>query len=128
MAQVGSGNSVPDSVAPPPLHGEVPKSIFNDDPAFGKDPFFPKSARRKTAEVITGSGPEVAEEISLKGISSLRDRRMVLINTYTFEEGEQGEIKVGGQTATIHVREVKDRSVIVSINGVLRELRLRPGI
>ena len=48
------------------------KSVFNDDPSFGKDPFFPKSPRRKFVPKAPDEkppDPTVPEFIKLQGYS-----------------------------------------------------------
>jgi hypothetical protein len=74
---------------------EIPKSVFKDDINAGKDPFFPKSERRKPQIVqpADGNAPPVASaktQLKLKAISG----KLVLINNATLAEGESAEVKI----------------------------------
>jgi hypothetical protein len=104
----------------------IPKSVFIDDVAVGKDPFFPRSTRR---------GPEIKEVVAaientpdllLKGVSGTINRRLAIINDRTFEVGEEGDLKAKGQRIRVKCLEIKDKSVLIKINGVDRELLLTP--
>jgi hypothetical protein len=107
------------------------KSVFTDDANFGKDPFFPKSGRR-IATAPVASNPQITEVpdriFILKGISVNKDRRLALINNYTFAAGEEAEVKVEGRMVRVRCVEVRERSVVISVRGVAKEIFLRPGI
>ncbi len=108
-----------------------PKSVFVDQPDFGKDPFFPRSNRRPKVLVRTTdlepARAVVPDSLLLKGISVLKERKLAIINYYTAAEGEEFPLKVNGQTVKVKCVEIKDRSVIVSVNGATKELPLRDG-
>lgn len=106
-----------------------PKSEFIDDVSFGKDPFFPHSSRRpktlvKTSDVESAR-PNVPDFITLKGISVLKDKKLAIINNYTLGEGEEFTLKAVGQPLKVKCVEIKEKSVIVSVNGATKELPLR---
>jgi hypothetical protein len=109
----------------------VPKSVFTDDASFGKDPFFPKSSRRAAAAPVV-TNPQTAEVpdrvFILKGISVNKDRRLALVNNYTFAAGEEAEIKIEGRSIRVRCLEVRERSVVISVRGASKEIFLRPGI
>jgi hypothetical protein len=104
----------------------LPKSVFVDDVAVGKDPFFPRSTRRgpQVKEVVTSI--ESTPDLQLKGVSGTATRRLAIINNKTFEVGEEGEIKLKGQSVRVKCVEIKDKSVLVKINGTDREIFLSP--
>jgi hypothetical protein len=106
------------------------KSVFVEDPAFGKDPFFPNSTRRGRVPVAVA--PKVLNvetpELFLKGLSGTPDRRLAIINNYTFQSGEESLVRVAGVAVKVRCIEIRERSVIVSINGITKELKLRPKI
>jgi len=115
----------------------VPKSVFADDPAKGKDPFFPDSIRRKEAlppvTSPTNAMPESAtlfSHLQLKGISGSRDRRLAIINTATLAVGETADIRCAGRAVKVRCREIRESSVVVEIVGLgeTREIRLRHNI
>ena len=114
--------------------GDEFKSVFVGDPAFGRDPFFPKSTRRPLlkpkVEVLEATvQPSLfLENIQLKGISLGVGKKLALLNYYTFAEGEEADLRVGGQVIRIQCLEIKERSVVVSIKGNRTELQLRPGL
>lgn len=115
---------VPVEVVPPP------QSVFVDRPDFGRDPFFPKSTRRGTVASTNPVVEPVANfgNLALKGISVNNERRLAIINNKTFEVGEEGEVRVNGQPVKLKVTEIRDRSVVITVNGVSKELFLGPKI
>lgn len=120
--------------APAPA-GTTSKSVFINDPMFGKDPFFPSSGRRRpqaptnaVLEVATPPPPAVPDEIFLKGVNILRDRRLAIVNNYTVAQGEDFELKIKGKTYRVRCVEVKEKSVVIRVDGVNKELPLRPGL
>jgi len=54
----------------------------------------------------------------LKGITGPAEKRIALINNLTFAKGEEGEVKAGPGKVKIRVLEIREKSVIVSIEGV----------
>jgi hypothetical protein len=96
-----------------------PKSVFvHNDPA-GKDPFFP-NRRHGTTMVIDTNKPIPTvntDALFLKGFTGTADRRIALINNQTFAKGEEGEVKLGSGKVKIRVVEIKDKSVIIEIEG-----------
>jgi hypothetical protein len=117
-----------------PSPAETFKSVFISDPAFGKDPFFPKSTRRPvlkpqpppTDTVVRP--PEFPETIHLKGISLGAGRKLALVNYYTFAEGEEADLRLDGQVVRVQCLEIKERSVVVMFRGIRKELQLRQGL
>jgi hypothetical protein len=124
---VRAGSKQDISITPP----AAPKSEFIDDVEFGKDPFFPKSTRRP--KIIAKSTdpeplkPTVPDFIVLKGISVAKDKKLAIINNYTVSEGEEFSLKSGAAPVKIKCIEIKEKSVIVSVNGATKELPLRSG-
>ena len=109
-------------------------STFTDSRTFGKDPFFPKSKRREVAApVIAVNTPlppgELPAGMVLKGLSGTKDKPLAIINNYTFAEGEESEIRIANQIYRIKVVEIKERSVMVQVNGTeARELAFRANL
>ena len=127
-------------IPPPPLGetnvvaavAEPPKSVFNGDLTSGIDPFFPKSTRLLAKPSLLASNlppvflkPMVPAEVQLQGISLSRTRRLALINNRTVEAGEEFTVRVGGEPVKVRCEEVRDRSVVVSVRGVTKEIPLR---
>jgi hypothetical protein len=113
------------------------KSVFVDDPRVGKDPFFPNSTRRQESLPVPNAVTNIAQQsnlllqqLALKGISGAKGQRLALINTATVSEGELAEIRFGPQVVKIRCREIRDRSVIIELDGLgeRKELKLREGI
>jgi hypothetical protein len=119
-------------IAPPVLV----KSTFVSDSSSGKDPFFPNSTRR--IEVIeqptqTNNAPQPStlfNQLALKGISGTRAQPLALINSSTVGVGELAEIRCGRQIIKIRCLEIRDRSVLIALDGTgeTRELKLRDSI
>jgi len=111
-----------------------PRSVFADDPQRGKDPFFPESVRRMQVVADIGTNavarPVSTTQLQLKGISGSKSQPLALINNSTFSAGEAGEVRAGTQIVKIRCREIRDRSVLIEVDGTgeVKELRLREGI
>jgi len=121
--------------AKPALAASVagPQSVFINNPGFGKDPFFPKSSRIplvKTNDLaeIPAVQPVVPDEIILKGINLLKDRRYCILNNRTIGTGEEFDLKLKGKVYQVRCVEIKDKSVVISVNGTSKELPLRKGL
>jgi hypothetical protein len=105
------------------------KSIFTDDPRFGKDPFFPHSIRRGTAEIVTPNAPLAdVRDLVLKGISGGKDRRLALINNRTVENGEELDFKFGNRAVKVHCVEIREKSVVIRVDGQSKEIFLRQNL
>ena len=101
------------------------KSVFVDRPNFGRDPFFPNSPRRgKLVQDVVVEPTANFNNIVLKGISGSAEKRLAILNNKTFAAGEDGELRIGGHPTKIKIVEVREKSVVISINGVTRELFL----
>jgi hypothetical protein len=60
----------------------------------------------------------------LKGITGTPERRIVLINNMTFANGEEAEVRAGSGKVKIRVMEIREKSVLVSIEGVAQPKEL----
>ena len=114
---------------PAPAPAEVlppPQSVFVDRPDFGRDPFFPKSTRRGAVTPTNVVVEPVANfgNLALKGISVSNEKRLAIINNKTFEAGEEAEVPMNGQRVRVKCVEIRDKSVVITINGVSKELFL----
>src|SRR5438477_179590 len=56
-------------------------------------------------------------ELKLKGISGAATRRFALINSQTVTVGEEFRIKLAGGVTRVRCLEIKDKSVVISLNG-----------
>jgi type II secretory pathway component PulC len=115
------------ATAPAPEEPLQIKSVFVDRPNFGRDPFFPNSDRRGKL-TPTNSAVEVVanfNNIALKGISAAAEKRLAIINNKTFEVGEEAELRISGHLTKVKCVEVREKSVVISINGVTKELFLK---
>jgi len=115
------------SILPPVDEVALTNSVFIDNPQFGKDPFFPKSARAGRFATINVSITNAVEQfsgLSLKGISGVAGRRLAIINNRTFEVGEEMPLRVANQMLKVRCLEIRDKSVTININGQTKELFL----
>jgi hypothetical protein len=135
-ASARAGGITP-AVAPKSVPAPPPKSVFEDEPDKGVDPFFPTSTRRSesiTRTPSTNSAPQSSSLfnlLQLKGISGLPGERLAIINGYTVAVGEVTEIRCGGrQVLKVRCREIRDDSVVLELDGLgeVREFKLRPNI
>ena len=107
------------------------KSVFTDDPSFGKDPFFPKSPRRKFVPKAPDEkppDPTVSDFITLKGISFVEGKKLAIINNSTVGEGEEFSLKFNGQVLKGQCVEIKEKSVIINSGGATKEIFLRQAV
>lgn len=118
-----------DNSPPPIVPVGAPKSEFVDDPGNGKDPFFPRSTRRKAVVKTVDTAPPdptVPSFVVLRGISLAQGRKLAIINNHTLGEGEERELKApNGQVLKIRVIEIKEKSVIIETGGFSKEIPLR---
>jgi len=104
------------------------KSVFEDNIKMGKDPFFPKSTRRgEKAPATNVKTVTPVVQLSLKGIAGPTNRRFALINNQPLAAGESGFVRISGGQVKVHCWEIREDSVIISVEGdeEKKELRLR---
>ena len=130
FCQAAETNRVPAEVV-------FPKSVFIDDPN-GKDPFFPNRQRGGAPKPVVDTALKEPnwKALQLRGITGNGDKRVALINNLTFAKGEEGEVKIppgktvpGGKIVPggklrVKVLEIKEKSVIISIEGLPDEKEL----
>ena len=70
--------------------------------------------------------PAWVQKIKLVGMSGTPDHRLALINNKTFEKGDQFAVKIGEKLVTVHCLEIRESSVVISIEGLdgTRELMM----
>jgi len=126
-ANLRADTAVPSAITPT----SAPKSVFTDDPSFGKDPFFPKSPRRKFVPKAPDEkppDPTVPEFIKLQGYSFSEGKKLAIINGYTVGEGEEFSLKSNGQVLKVQCVEIKEKSVIINSGGATKEIFLRSAV
>jgi hypothetical protein len=69
-------------------------------------------------------------QLSLKGICGTKSEPLALVNGVTVSVGELAEIRFGRQIVKVRCREIRERSVVLELDGSseTRELKLREGI
>jgi hypothetical protein len=103
------------------------RSVFIDNDERGRDPFFPKSARRQ-AKAVEAETPKVVgpSSLVLLGITGPPDRRIALINNLSFAAGEEQAVRIpGGSNSLIKCMEIRERSVMVTIQGGTEQFELQ---
>ena len=135
-AHAGGLNSGPKDSASPTA--PAPKSVFDNNPESGKDPFFPHSVRRVhvPTRVVTSTTTPAPESsalfnlLQLKGISGTKAEPLAIINGSTMSEGELADIRCGARILKVRCREIRSASVIIELDGLgeTRELKLRDNI
>ena len=68
--------------------------------------------------------PAVLKAITLKGILQTQNRRLALINGYTFQAGDERELRVNGKLVKVRCLEIREDSVLVSFDGRTRSNEL----
>jgi hypothetical protein len=71
--------------------------------------------------------PSWVQQIKLNGMVGPPERRRAIINGKGLEKGEQALLKLGERTVTLRCLEVRESSVVITIDGLdgTRELRMR---
>ena len=87
-------------------------------------------AERPPVPMFSGaptSPPPQFNELILKGISGPKEHRLAMINNQTLGAGESVTLKLAGSPVKLRCLEIRDKSVIVALDGreERRELRLR---
>lgn len=104
------------------------KSVFQDDLKNGRDPFFPRSARRGPKITATEIAAPRAHLV-LKGITGAANRRFALINNQTLSAGETASVRITDGQVQVHCLEIREDSVLVTVEGNPEQtvLKLRGG-
>jgi thioredoxin-related protein len=86
----------------------------------------PSSANRPPVAFvpIAPSVPLKYGDLALKAISGPKDRRMVLINNETFMVGDTAKVKTHDSRVEVTCKEIRDYSVLITVDGKPRELKL----
>jgi len=120
------------------LPAEIPKSIFviSANPRESRNPFFPGLNVRPLTPPPDknhgqGSKPAPADYsgLELNGLTPDGPKPTAMINGHTFEVGETHEIKLAnGNKVLVKCEEIRADSVIISVGGQRRELKLPFGL
>ncbi len=86
----------------------------------------PEPPPRKPAPYvpIAPTPPIRYSELALKGISGTKEKRMALINNETLQVGETAKVKLRDGRVEVVCKEIRDDSVLVTVDGKLTELKL----
>lgn len=99
------------------------KSVFvmPTNPKEGHDPFFPDSTRPYEG-VPSAQSSNLAETLTVNGITRMGDNFFVIIGNHTFGVGDEEDVKTS--QGEVHVRcvDIKANSVTVEVNGQRHEL------
>jgi hypothetical protein len=114
------------------------KAIFEDRPD-GRDPFFPRSSRRKQAAAqVSGEAPKpklpLSSYLKLTGLVLIKSQPSAWINGSMFAPGERGTAKVTFtnshnmvEVQEVHLRclEIRKGSVVIRVEGESGDTVLR---
>ena len=100
---------------------------------FGKDPFYPRTDRFKVKapridEQKNIEPPAVPDSVVLRGISFVTGKRLAIINNYTVAEGEEFSLRIDGKLIQGQCVEIKEKSVVIKVNGTSKEISLRAAL
>jgi|SRR6266498_959293 len=104
----------------------APQSVFASESATGKDPFFPNSRRRMKGD-DSGKQPVSRDFSSLLRLTGIAGgvRPIATINNLTFAVGEEQEVKVEGGKVKIRVLEIREKSVVITVEKGPRPIELK---
>jgi hypothetical protein len=114
-----------------PVEEPIARSVFviPAQPSEGRDPFYPKTIRLRTAALDTKVKPTttIVADLKLNGLSGTAERPLAVINGVTFGNGDENPVPVSGGKVRVQCIEVRlrDETAIVEVAGERRELRLR---
>jgi len=132
-------STAPSAAGEPASAGqEIPRSVFEipSSPGEGLDPFFPKSTRLFGQRASrTNAAPAVRVSLALRGLAGVPGNRLATLTTrdnpprsLVLAEGETGTLKTAAGEVRIRCVQIEDDRVLVEINGIRQELRLRDGL
>jgi len=109
-----------------PAQLAIPQSVFATEGATGKDPFFPNSIRRIKRDDSGKQMPtrDFSALLKLTGIAG-GVRPIATINNLTFAVGEEQEVKVEGGKVKIRVVEIREKSVMISVEKHPQPIELK---
>ena len=124
--RAAEAETIPTPATPIAGTNVIRASVFVDDER-GKDPFFPRSTRRQFKPAATQEPRTVGpSSLVLLGITAERERPLALINNRTFLAGEEHEVRVpGGSNTAVKCVEIRERSVMVTIQGGTEQFELQ---
>lgn len=103
--------------------------VFDDDPkSGGVDPFFPKSTRFSALAGAATNGTQAAAVApappasSLLVLNGIFGSEMATISRTRIMLNEERPIKIGSETVTVKLLEIKETSVVVLVDGERKEL------
>jgi hypothetical protein len=128
-----SGPAPAKPAAAPQAEPEIPQSVFTlpADLKEGRDPFFPNSPLRGISTPVLKPSTNINQkvELVLNGISPSSEKPLAMINGKTFAKGEEQDVPLGSsRRIRVLLVEIKMDSVIVEVNGVRQQLRLKAGL
>ncbi len=109
-----------------PAQVTIPQSVFATEGATGKDPFFPNSMRRIKRDDSGTQRPtrDFSALLKLTGIAG-GVRPIATINNLTFAVEEEQEVKVEGGKVRIRVLEIREKSVVITIEKQPQPIELK---
>ncbi|MCX7867087.1 MAG: hypothetical protein N2438_08170 [Limisphaera sp.] len=131
-AEASSGSPTP--AVPAPV---IPRSVFEipGDPSQGRDPFFPRSQRLFAGRTgSTNVTPVARIQWTLRGLAGTPQQRLATLRTsgdrprtLILAEGEETSLPAAGGEVRVRCVQIRDDTVVIEVNGVQQELRLRDG-
>lgn len=101
-----------------------PGMPHNGSPATASAVVSAKPPSAGTAQPATSPPPATYGALTLKGISGSGKGRMALINNETLKIGESARVKTMDTRVDVMVKEIRDDSVLIEVNGKAQELKL----
>jgi hypothetical protein len=103
----------------------APQSVFvmPAAPADGKDPFFPRSMHpySSTRAVQTNVVVQITADLRLNGMSGTPDHRLVIINSKTFDAGQEQEVATNAGKVRVRCIEIQPDAAIIQIGAERRK-------
>jgi hypothetical protein len=79
----------------------------------------------KPSEIPAVPDPAWVKQIKLNGISGAGARRLAIINNQTFQRGDELKVKIAEKSVKVRCVEVKESSVLITIEGLEGERELK---
>jgi protein disulfide-isomerase len=78
----------------------------------------------KAAETVAAATTEAPSALTLKRISGSKHRRLAIINGIALSQGSTATFALTSGSVQVRCLEIRDKSVVVTVNGRERELKL----
>src|SRR5206468_2564728 len=81
--------------------------------------------QKRADSFVVGKAPSdeprkqaILSELTLKGLAGPEQNRVALVNNHQFAVGDEATLELNGESVKVRSLEIRERSVVLSVNGV----------